>query len=396
MPPTGTPTYKTLDEAVDIARALVPRLRERVNETEELRRLPDANVQELRESGLVALETPKRWGGPELGLDALLEVTSTLAEGCSSTGWVYALWASHMWLIGQFPEHIQEQVFADPAARVSSVVNTVGTATRVDGGFTWSGRGFFSSGVDHSTWLTAALDVPVEEGGPPERHWMLLRREDYEVVDDWHTVGLKGTGSKTIVIDNVFIPDECIVNGATLSRGEGVGATLHGSPLYCAAMDFTFSLPLPGAELGIARAAVTAFEERCRERLSSGNARLAAEQSATLTRLAHAGAQVEAAKQLLLADARKFCTLNAREATALDRAQCRRDVSFATQMCRKAVNSIYEAAGGSSVYMKNDLQRIWRDANVAAAHHGLMWDFHGLAYGRLVVGLTAMPDPAGL
>jgi 3-hydroxy-9,10-secoandrosta-1,3,5(10)-triene-9,17-dione monooxygenase len=301
-----------------------------------------------------------------------------------------------MWLIGQFPEHIQAEVFADPAARVSSVVNTVGEATRVDGGFRWSGRGFFSSGVDHSTWLTAALDVPAVEGGAPERHWMLLRREDYEIIDDWDTVGLKGTGSKTIVIDGAFIPDERIVNGARLSRGEGVGATLHGSPLYCAAMDFTFSLPLPGAELGIARAAVSAFEARCRERLSSSNPRLQAEQSATLTRLAYAGAQVEAAKQLLLADARKFCTLNAHEATALDRAQCRRDVSFATQMCRRAVNSIYEAAGGSSVYMRNDLQRIWRDGNVAAAHHGLMWDFHGLAYGRLAAGLTTMPDPAGL
>ncbi len=86
----------------------------------------------------------------------------------------------------------------------------------------------------------------------------------------------------------------------------------------------------------------------------------------------------------------------AHEATALDRARCRRDVSFATQLCREAVNSLYEASGGSGVYLKSDLQRLWRDANVAAAHHGLMWDFHGLAYGRLASGLTAMPDPAGL
>ncbi len=172
--PAGMPTYTTTEEAIEIARDLIPTLRSRVGLADELRRLPDENVQDLRESGLIALETPRRWGGPELSLDALLEVTATLAEGCSATGWVYALWASHMWLIAQFPEHVQAMVFEDPAARVSSVVNTVGEAQRVDGGFVWSGKGFFSSGVDHCTWLTAALDVPVELDGPPERHWMLL------------------------------------------------------------------------------------------------------------------------------------------------------------------------------------------------------------------------------
>ncbi len=392
MPPNGLPTYRTIEEAVEIAQSLAVKLRERISETEELRRLPDETVRDLAESGLLPLETPRRWGGAELGLDALLEVTSALAEGDSSTAWVYALWASHMWLIGQFPEHVQAEVCADPAVRVSSVVNTVGTPERVDGGVRWTGRGFFSSGVDHSHWLTAALEAPIADGAPPERVWMLLRRGDYEIVDDWDTVGLKGTGSKTIIVDNVFVPDERIVSAATLSRGEGEGATLHGSPLYCAAMDFTFSLPLPGAELGIARAAVSAFEQRCKERLVSASPRLQAEQAASLTRLALAGAQVEAARQLLLADARKFCNMRAAEASPLDKAQCRRDVAFATQMCRNAVNSLFEAAGGSSVYMRSDMQRIWRDANVAAAHHGLSWDIHGLSYGRIAAGLPSLME----
>ncbi|HEX5370998.1 MAG TPA: oxidoreductase, partial [Dehalococcoidia bacterium] len=226
--------------------------------------------------------------------------------------------------------------------------------------------------------------------------WMLLNQSDYEIEDDWYTVGLMGTGSKTIKLENVFVPDERIVNGRTLSRGEGVGAELHRSPLYCAAMDFTFSLPLPGAELGIARAAVQAFEERCRTRLASSSPRLQAEQAATLTRLARAGAAVDAARALLISDAKYFCSIPAAQATALDRARCRRDVSFATQMCREAVNSMYEASGGSGVYLKSDLQRLWRDGNVAAAHHGLMWDAHGLAYGRMVAGLDALPDPAGI
>ena len=388
--------FRTLDEAVEIAESLAPKLRERVDRAEQLRRLPEETVADLIESGLLGIETPRRWGGPELSLDALLEVTGALAQGCPSTGWVYALWASHVWLIGQFPEHIQAQVFSDPGVRISSVINTEGEAERVDGGFRWSGRGYFCSGVDYCEWLTAALDVPATARGPPERLWMLVPRSDFEIVDDWHTIGLVGTGSKSIVLDNVFIPDERIVNGQTLSQGDGYGATLHGSPLYCAAVDFTFSLPLPAAELGIAKAAVQEFQALCRERLEGGSRHLAAEQAATLMRFALASAEVEAAHTLLLADARRFCSVSAKEATALDRAQCRRDVSFATQMCRRAVNSLFEAAGAFDAYRPSNLQRLWRDSNVAAAHHGLMWDIHGLSYGRLAAGLSATLDPVGL
>jgi 3-hydroxy-9,10-secoandrosta-1,3,5(10)-triene-9,17-dione monooxygenase len=385
--------YETLAEALEIARGLTPKLAARVPQAETERRLPAENVRELLDSGLMALEVPKRFGGAELNLDALIEVTAVLAEGCSSTGWVYALWAAHMWLIGQYPEQIQAEVFGNSDSLVSSVVNTVGMPEAVEGGFRWTGRGFFSSGVDHCNWLTAAIDL--KPGEPPgDRRWFLIKRGDFEIVDDWDTVGLKGTGSKTIVLDNVFIPDERVVQAKTLSEGRGVGAALHGSPLYCAAMDFTFSLPLVGPELGIAKAALRVAGERIRKRLDSGNARQAAEQAATITRLAKATADVDAARALLLSTARRFCYMPAAQATALDRAECRRNVAYGTQLCRAAANSVFEASGGSSVYNSAELQRLWRDSNVAAAHHGLMWDVHGLAYGREVVGLPPMHQAA--
>jgi len=385
--------YQTLEEALAIARDLAPKLRARVPQAEAERRLPDEDVRDLLDSGLIALEVPKRFGGAELNLDALIEVTAALAEGCSATGWVYALWAAHMWLIGQYPQHIQAEVFDNPDSLVSSVVNTVGMPEPVDGGFRWTGRGFFSSGVDHCNWLTGAVDLKPNEP-PGDRRWFLIRRSDFEIVDDWDTVGLKGTGSKTIVLDDVFIPDERVVKAKELSEGRGTGAQLHGSPLYCAAMDFTFSLPLVGPELGIARAALRAAGEGIRKRLDSGNARRVAEQAAGLTRLAKATADVDAARALLLQTARKFCYMPAAEATALDRAECRRNVAYGTQLCRAAANSVFEASGGSSVYNSADLQRLWRDSNVAAAHHGLMWDVHGLAYGREVVGLPPMQQAA--
>jgi alkylation response protein AidB-like acyl-CoA dehydrogenase len=383
-------SYETLEEAVEIAQSLAPKLRERVSLAEEGRRLPKENVRDLLGSGLIDLETPKRFGGAELNLDALMEVTAALAEGCSATGWVYALWGAHVWLIGQYPLHVQEAVFEDPDSLVSSVVNTVGTPERVDGGYRWTGTGFFSSGVDHCNWLIAAVDVDPSIKPFGDRRWMLLQRSDFEIVDDWHTVGLRGTGSKTIKINEVFIPDERVVIHKQLSEGKGEGARLYGSPLYCAAMDFTFSLPLAAPAYGIARSAMAAFRERITSRLSSGNARLVAEQAGTMTRFAKACAEVEAARALLLETARRFCYMPASDATELDKVECRRNVAYATQLARGAVNSVFEASGGSNIYEDRDMARLWRDANVAGMHHGLMWDVHGLAYGRVAAGLTAM------
>jgi 3-hydroxy-9,10-secoandrosta-1,3,5(10)-triene-9,17-dione monooxygenase len=378
--------YQTSEEAVEIARSLVPKLRERVSQGDEQRRLPEGSVQDLVDSGLIMLESPKRYGGAELNLDSLIEVTAALGEGCPATGWVYALWAAHMWLIGHYPAHIQEQVFSDPKPLVSSVVNTVGTPVPVEGGYRWTGRGFFSSGVDHCTWLTAAVDLKPEEP-PGDRRWFLLRREDFTIIDDWKTVGLRGTGSKTIVFDDLFIPEERNLVAKELAEGRGLGAELHGSPLYCAAMDFTFSLPLAGPVIGVARSMIGELAERVRKRLESSSYRIASEQTGTMLRLAEAAAQIDAAEALLVNTARKFCFMPAAQATSLDKAECRRNVAYATQMCRHAANSIFEASGGSNVYESADLQRLWRDSNVAAAHHGLQWDVHGLGYGRELVGL---------
>lgn len=388
--------FRTAEAAIEAAHALAPRLRNRIEEAEALRRLPDETVADLAESGLLRLLVPPMWDGPALNLDTLLEVTGIIAESCSSTGWVYALWASHLWLIAQYPRDVQAEVFSDPGARVSSVVNTQGTIRKVEGGYVWSGRGFFCSGGDASTWLTAAVDIPGPAADETERHWLLIPRGDYTIIDDWNTVGLRGTGSNTVLLEDVFVPDERVITGRLLSDGRGSGALLHATPLYEASIDFTFGFPLAGAELGIARAAVNEFQQRSRQRVTPGSNRLGAEQAAALMCFAQASAEIEAAYTLLMADARHFCNMPARNATTMDRARCRRDVSFATQMCRRAVNSLFEASSTSDVRQRLNLQRLWRDSNVAGAHHGLMWDIHGLQYGRIAAGLDTALDPVGI
>ncbi len=200
--PTTPPLSLSVDDAVERARELAPRFRERVPQAEALRRLPDETVQDLVDSGLLLVLVPRAMGGSELNYDTVLDVTAILGEACASTGWVYSLWTAHLWMIAQFPEHIQREVFASKPC-VSSCVNTVGKPVRVEGGYRWTGKGFFSSGSDHSSWLTPAMEAPNDDG-TLERRWFLIPRSEYQVVDDWFTMGLKGTGSKTVVVEDVF------------------------------------------------------------------------------------------------------------------------------------------------------------------------------------------------
>src|SRR5579884_4029584 len=163
---TAPAVLASYDEAIERARALKPILRERARETEQLRRLPAQNVADLLENGLYGLMTPKRFGGSELGSQTMIDVTIELASACPSTGWVHMLWTAHMWLLALFPPQAQEELWSNPNTLASSVVNTVGDVVPVEGGYRWTGRGFFSSGVDHCNWLTAA--VPIKRPDTPE------------------------------------------------------------------------------------------------------------------------------------------------------------------------------------------------------------------------------------
>lgn len=388
--PTRRPLYVGVDDAVARAQELAPRFRGRVPVAEAERRLPEETVHELLESGLLLLLVPRSMGGSELNYDAVLDVTATLGEACASTGWVYALWTAHLWMIAQLPEPIQRDVFLDPRSQplVSSCVNTVGKPIRVEGGYRWTGKGFFSSGVDYAHWLTPAMEAPNDDG-TTDRKWFLLPRSDFEIVDDWFTMGLKGTGSKTVVVNDVFIPDERVLLVKEMTAGTAPGAHLHDGVLYRAGFEFVFSLPVGMPALGPARAFVKAFQERIRARIGGDNPILAREAMMSLHRLAQAGAEIDAAHALLLQNVRQYCFKPAGEFTDLDRTKCRRDTAYSAQLCRRAVNDLFESSGASSLFESSDMQRLWRDTNAAAAHHGLTWDIRATEFGRVLMGLPA-------
>jgi 3-hydroxy-9,10-secoandrosta-1,3,5(10)-triene-9,17-dione monooxygenase len=376
------------EEAVERARTLKPVLRARVADAERLRRLPAENVTDLLENGLYGLMTPKLFGGSELGSETMIDVTIELASACPATGWVHMLWTAHMWLLALFAPETQEELWANPNTLASSVVNTTGDVVPVEGGYRWTGRGFFSSGVDHCNWLTAAVPIKREGNeGTPERRWLLIPREDFEIIDDWYTVGLKGTGSKTIVVNDVFIPERRTLANTALEDGTAPGRQVNAHPMYGAISSANFTAAMAAPAVGVARGFLEAFEQRLRTKSSNIDDGL----TINMARYALAVAQVDAVHATTVRNALRLNCVPAANVPTVERARCRRDQAFTAQSARKAVNTLYEECGGSGLFESSDFQRLWRDANAAAAHHGLTWDWVAVAWTKSILGLPTQP-----
>jgi alkylation response protein AidB-like acyl-CoA dehydrogenase len=382
-------------EALEAARRLAPALAERAELTEQIRSVPQESIREMVDAGLFGVVTPRRWGGSELGFGTMLEVQAEIASACASTGWVYGVLAGHTWLGALFPEQAQRDLFEDPRSLAASLIRLGGEQpTRTEGGFRWmGGTGKFCSGIDHSNWVLVGGQL-AEEDGSSEHMYFLIPAEDVEIIDDWHAVGLKGTGSKSLVVRDAFIPEHRAVRFRDLSAGRAPGAELYADGHYSLPYETVWPLSLAGAPLGAARGALQAFAAATEKRVASLPPVAQAANGTAFVRLAKASAQVDAAFALLSKDAADADdALPGSTFTGLQKAARSRNLAFAVQQCREAVNTLYEASGGSGVYLSGEIQRWWRDVNAASQHVAFTWDLAAAAFGRAAVGLEPMGRP---
>lgn len=382
------PVLTSAEEAIEAARKLQDSIAGRAAQAEQARSVPEESIREIQDAGLFGILTPKVYGGSELGYAAMLQVQAELASACASTGWVYGVLAGHTWLGALFEKQAQDEMFGNPRSLIASLIRLGGDApAKVDGGFRWTGgTGRFCSGIDHSNWVLVGGQVPVEDGIEP--WYFLIPAEDIEIIDDWHTAGLRGTGSKSLVVNDAFIPAHRAVRFADLGAGTTPGSRLHPGGLYRLPFDSVWPYSLAGAAVGAARGALEQFAEATRKRLGAAPPLVQASNGTALQRLAKASVQLDAATELLLKNCREADA--ATEDTVFDnltRARRHRDLSWSVQQCRDAVNTLYEASGGSGIYESEPMQRWWRDVNAAAEHVAFTWDVASVAYGRAAAGL---------
>jgi len=377
--------------ALEHAKALAPRIRERAAAADRDRRLPDETIGELLESGLFGVMTPRIFGGSELGVAALVDITIELARACGSTGWVYGVLAGHSWMLNLFPEKTQREIHANPGALTATVFRLGGTVTRVDGGYRLvDGQGRFCSGIDFASWVIVGNAVEVD-GSPPEPRFFVVPRNEIEIVDDWQTVGMRGTGSRSIRIADAFIPAHRSVSFAEMSSGRSPGAEFHQAALYRMPFQLIAPFSIIGAPLGIARGVVEDTSAVLTRHFADLDELQAAGRAASLARLGHSAAEIDAATALIARDAMRIDSASsADDLTALEKAAITRDWAYAAQTARHAASRIFESAGGGAIYDASDLQRQWRDVNAAAQHFAFVWDNALVDYGRAAVGLPAM------
>ena len=378
----------TREQMVQRAAALVPRLQERAEQTEQLRRLPDETVADLVDAGLMRIVTPDRFGGVGLDFDAKLEVALELGRGCGSTAWCYSILTTNSWWIGHFPRQGQEEYFADsPDALGSSSLDP--SRARVEvvaGGYRVSGRWSFSSGCDAASWVT------VGGLGPSGVLWFLVPMAEVTVVDTWFVSGLRGTGSKDLVIDDVFVPAHRVAEQRLMKEGRTDGWVLDGRSSYRAPLFSLLPCTLVAPVLGMARGMVETFADQLRGRKRPDGTEMTHSVASQL-RLAESSAEVDAARSVLRQNAREVLDLAARgeTPTLLDRARYRRDHAFMVRLGIRAVGRLFEASGGHALLESNPLQRFHRDAWAASQHFGTRWDENAELYGRVALGLEVAP-----
>jgi 3-hydroxy-9,10-secoandrosta-1,3,5(10)-triene-9,17-dione monooxygenase len=366
------------------AAELVPVLKERAAKTEQLRQIPPESVRDLLDSTLIRIGNPQRYGGHGLEMDAAYDVSWELGRGCGSTAWCYSLWTAHNWWLGHFPEKCQDEFFGTgPDTLFSSGLNPAGGRVEpVAGGFRVAGRWGFSSGCDAATWAMVAV-TGTRAGS---LIWLLLPRPDYDIVDTWFAAGMRGSGSKDVVIKDAFVPAHRAIDPERAGHDEKTGWEIHARLSYRVPLRCMAGWDLAAPLVGIAQGAIDEFTARLLR--TSGPGRTA-DSVALQLRLAEAAAEVDAARSLHRADIAEMLdrASHGDAFTHLDRARYRRDKAFVARLCVRAVDRLFEGGGARAILDADPIQRCHRDVHGASHHAALSWDLVAEQFGRQALGL---------
>jgi alkylation response protein AidB-like acyl-CoA dehydrogenase len=379
-------------ELVERARRIGALARERATETERNRCVSAELIGSMREAGLFRILQPEVFGGFEYGYDVFVDCVTAVAAGDGSTGWVYSLGAVHPWMFAGLPLQTQHEIWDGNRDAIAAVSYApTGTSEPVEGGYRLTGRWSFASGCDNADWAIVSAPIAKPDGGKVPG-FFFLPRSDVAIEDDWFTMGLAGTGSKSFVIDGAFVPQHRVEAIPALLVGNPPGAAAHPNPLYRQPFLAVVPTCLVAPAIGMARGALDVFVAQVKGRVTrgavaGGNNNMANFPTVQM-RVAEAAGCIDAAELLVHRDLKETEALAAQGGDVLDlRLRNRRNHAFATRLAVQAVDVLFAAAGGSGLGLHHPLQRFWRDIHAAAAHISLNWDVVAAMYGQHVFGL---------
>ena len=384
--------------AIDALRAAGPELKAEAAVNSDERRLSDRTAKILRETGVMRLPQPARYGGLEADPRAFVEAMMIASQFDGAAGWVLGVVGVHNWHIGLYSDQVQTEVWGDdPDTWISSSYNYVGKATRVEGGFRLTGRWSFSSGCEHARWVFVGGFAYDDDGRPVEMRHFLLPRADYEIVDVWHVAGLSGSGSNDIVVDDAFVPDRHSMSWADLKAHRCPGVEVNTAPLFQVPWGSMFlnavTAPLVGMAKGMLDESLALVKQRVSGYVPPGPSASPFDAkriwpAVTMSKLAEASADIDAARVQMLDNLGEVYSYAQQgvEPPLEVRARARRDQVMAAKKATEAANAIFSLAGGRGLSLKSPIQRLWRDAH-AGGHHVVNGSDQALtSYGAFLMG----------
>jgi alkylation response protein AidB-like acyl-CoA dehydrogenase len=369
-------------------------IKERAITTERSRQVPVENVEALRSAGLYKIVQPREFGGYEYDFDVLVDLIIEIGRACASTAWVCGLFAAHQWLLAGLSREAQKDVWDnDPDALLCGSYAPACTAVADGDGFRLSGRWAFSSGCDNAQWSFCAALLPGRSGNAPQAAFLIVPAADYRIDDTWDVIGLAGTGSKTLVLNDVFVPGHRVLRFSETTSGQTPGASIYPNRGFNVPMLSVIPSCLAAVAVGAAQGALEDYLAQTSRRITrgavaGGNSRMAEFPTIQL-RVADATASVDAARIILLRDLQNVAH-KMRDSGIIDiedRITARRGQAFSVSLAIRAAEALNASTGGNGLAMSNSVQRAWRDANAVGRHISLNWDTVGTMYGQMALGL---------
>jgi alkylation response protein AidB-like acyl-CoA dehydrogenase len=386
------PALAAVEERADEIAALA-------ESNEKLGRLDDAAAKLLRDTGVIRMFQPARYGGAEAHPRDFAETVMRIASLDGSTGWVAGIVGVHPWEMAMCDAQVQEEIWGeDHDTWIASPYAPMGILRPVDGGYVFNGRWQFSSGTDHCDWIFLGAFMGDAEGNrtmPPQNYHVILPRSDYEIVDDsWDVVGLRGTGSKDVVVKDAFIPENRVVAFSKFLDGSQPREAGLTNPTYHIPFTTAFPLGITSAVIGIAEGALAAHLAYQRTRVQVTGTR-ATDDPYVLYAIGAAAEEIKASRTAMLDNVSRFydAAEAGREVTFAERAESRRTQVAAAWRAVRAMDEVVARSGGNGLRMDNPIQRFWRDGHMGLAHaiHVPGSVFHVSALTD--IGVTPPPGP---
>ena len=356
--------------SLSVARDLAPQIRSCADEIEAQRELPRALFETLADNGMFRLALPRSLGGAELELPDYINVIEELGGADASTAWainqggIFATFAARM------PFEDARAIWADtPRAVVANTPIAVFRAVAVDGGYRVSGRGGFSTGCRHATWLAAHAqiidgDQPRRQpNGNPETRFLFVPKDDAELEDTWKVRGMRGTGTHHFAVNDVFVPDQRTV------ASDPPAPLIENGPLYRIPRTLLFASGDASVAIGLARAALEAFIDLAGAKTPRRVVGLLREQPMVQADVGLAEAHLRSAKALLTETVHEVWSAAVAGPLALElRAALRLAATHAIRLAAEVVDAVYNAAGATAIYETHVLQRYFQDIHVITQH----------------------------